>query len=565
MYTDPVMWTRLRKRVLIAGDSIRSVSQSEHIARNTLKRILASETPPHYSRPLLQRWRALGDYAKDLHRLVVANATEARGKQRSIGEMHLFLREQGFKGSYSVVSYHAHRILREQLTAGPQSIWTKAEQLSDRGAAKFMRSLVHGHHQVVVDERKLYSFMAQLGASAPEQNVSPTTAQIWGQWLAGIENARGRPALHSTSPGCHELLGALCAPSRIQRRRALCVLAHIDGFSCNLVSTLTGASRNSIHKYIHDYDSGGYTALMGRKPRARLVDDTKLKEAIFALLHQPPSLFDINRATWKLADVRKVLAGLGHVVGPAVIHDVIKASGFRWKAAKVVLTSQDPTYREKLARIQDILGKLTANERFFSIDEFGPFAVKMKAGRAWTPPDVEPFVPQWEKSKGCLILTAALELSTNQVSHFYSEAKNTTEMIRMAEVLLEQYATTSTLYLSWDAASWHLSKRLQKFVDEHNLEAAGRRKPRLELAPLPASAQFLNVIESIFSGMARSIVHRSNYESKAAAQSAIDRYFEERNQYFLAHPQRAGKKIWGQERVAATFSVSHNCKDPAYR
>jgi len=31
--------------------------------------------------------------------------------------------------------------------------------------------------------------------------------------------------------------------------------------------------------------------------------------------------------------------------------------------------------------------------------------------------------------------------------------------------------------------------------------------------PLPAGAQFLNVIESVFSGMARAIIHNSDYES----------------------------------------------------
>ena len=67
-------------------------------------------------------------------------------------------------------------------------------------------------------------------------------------------------------------------------------------------------------------------------------------------------------------------------------------------------------------------------------------------------------MPQWQKSRGCLILTAALELSGNQVSHFYSTNKNTTEMIRMMELLVEQYRDRRKLYLSWDAASWHISK-----------------------------------------------------------------------------------------------------------
>jgi hypothetical protein len=42
---------------------------------------------------------------------------------------------------------------------------------------------------------------------------------------------------------------------------------------------------------------------------------------------------------------------------------------------------------------------------------------------------------------------------------------------------------------------------------------------------LPAQAQFLNVIESVFSGMARAVIHNSDYASVADAQAAITRYF----------------------------------------
>ena len=55
------------------------------------------------------------------------------------------------------------------------------------------------------------------------------------------------------------------------------------------------------------------------------------------------------------------------------------------------------------------------------------------------PPGKVRVVPQRQKSKGSLIVTAALELSTNPMTHFYSEKKNTAEMIKLLEVLLEKY------------------------------------------------------------------------------------------------------------------------------
>ena len=91
------------------------------------------------------------------------------------------------------------------------------------------------------------------------------------------------------------------------------------------------------------------------------------------------------------------------------------------------------------------------------------------------------------------------------------------------------------------------------------------RSPHVELIPLPSSAQYLNVIESVFSGMAKAIIHNSDYQSVEEAMAAIDRYFLERNDYFEKNPKRAGNKIWGQELVACGFSESNNCKDPKYR
>jgi hypothetical protein len=165
------------------------------------------------------------------------------------------------------------------------------------------------------------------------------------------------------------------------------------------------------------------------------------------------------------------------------------------------------------------------------------------------------------------IITAALELASNQITHFYSERKNTEEMIRLLEILIFQYAAKEKIYFSWDAASWHASKELFRKVEQIN-SAEFRKEhicPFVQLVPLPSSAQFLNVIESVFSGMARAIIHNSDYNSCDECKIAIDRYFKERNSHFQQNPAKAGKKIWGKELTAATFESHNNCKDPRWR
>ena len=101
-------------------------------------------------------------------------------------------------------------------------------------------------------------------------------------------------------------------------------------------------------------------------------------------------------------------------------------------------------------------------------------------------------------------------------------------------------------------------------IREKNKEGPTQGYPIVKTAPLPAGAQFLNVIESVFSGMARAIIHNSDYLSPEAAQQAIDKHFIKRNEDFQQHPKRAGRKIWGAERVQSEFRESNNCKDPSY-
>ena len=48
---------------------------------------------------------------------------------------------------------------------------------------------------------------------------------------------------------------------------------------------------------------------------------------------------------------------------------------------------------------------------------------------------------------------------------------------------------------------------------------------RCSTAPLPASAQFLNLIETAFSGMARAIIRKSDYRSVDEAKGSIPRMF----------------------------------------
>ncbi len=328
-----------------------------------------------------------------------------------------------------------------------------------------------------------------------------------------------------------------------------------QGYEPNVVASALSISRSSLY--------------YRNRPRcrARKADDPDYIETLLSTLHCPPAQYGINRTTWTTKLLAKVVTARGYRAGHNTVSKIIKNSGYRFRKAREVLTSNDPHYRHKLRKITRVLSRLGPEERFFSIDEFGPFAVKKTGGRRLVAASEYPTVPQWQRSKGALIVTAALELSTNQITHFYSEKKNSQEMIKLLDILIAKYSGCKRIYLSWDAASWHASKLFLARVEVVN--EYHRRRPHLtpavKLTPLPARAQFLNVIESVFSGLATAIIHNSDYQSVYEAKAAIDRYFNERNEHFRQYPRRAGNKIWGKELVASEFREGQNCKHRGWR
>ena len=437
--------------------------------------------------------------------------------------------------------------------------WLK--QLFDNGAAALKRRPTIGKQPEAIQHRAadINAQVRPFESKEDELNWMISLAQ--GQFSA----EQIKPAICAAlgQQDIEKLLACIRDEPLKYRNRALAILSYYRLIRVGHIAEFLRVSASSVDEWSRRFAQHGCCALLPWESEYYKAKDKVYQDAVFEILHAPPSAHGINRTTWRQEDVHFLMAKRGLRIAKANIRKIIKDAGYVYRKAKKVLTSNDPDYDAKLKNITRILRNLGPKEKFFSIDEYGPFAIKIHGGRSLVPIGRPRSVPQYQRSKGKLIVTAALELSTNQITHFYSSAKNTAEMAKLLHRLVEAYANQECIYFSWDAASWHASKALQASVQEINIRGVGH--PRVELVPLPSCAQFLNVIESVFSGMARAVIHNSNFPSVEAAQSAIDRYIAERNDHFAKDPKRAGQKIWGDERVPSEFAVSHNCKDPRYR
>jgi transposase len=570
MYRDVAQWSHIRRRILRDGISIRQVVRETGIHRKTVRKTLDHTLPRPYG-PRDRRNPKLGPHTASIQRMLRENATLPPSARLSVKAIYERIRdEEGFRGSYGAVKDYARPIAPDN-----GCIWEYAydllASLPKRRAIDFLFLLSRADPPIISPQRaeRFFRDAGRVISVTPKPDTRAQARQVAFEWMRAVLQKDISPdALRrevGDAPDISALLDRLYDGRLSDRNRSMVVLASRRGLSSGIVCNFLGINKLTYRRYLRTFSDGGQAALFARLAKStRKCDNEAVKQAVFGLLHEPPSNYGINRTTWIMPDLSRVLREKGQPACREVIRKITKAAGYRWCKARVVLTSADPNYTEKLDRIRSILSELRPDEAF-SIDEFGPFAVKMQPGRALTAPGEQRVVPQWQKSRGCIIVTAALELASNQVTHFYSPKKNTSEMIRMMDLLVEKYHDRRKLYLSWDAASWHISKRLRQRIEEHNTAILSGGGPTVETAPLPSGAQFLNVIESVFSGMARSIIHNSDYKTLNNAKAAIDRYFADRNEQFLQHPRRAGRKIWGKEREPAVFSEANNCKDPRYR
>jgi transposase len=267
---------------------------------------------------------------------------------------------------------------------------------------------------------------------------------------------------------------------------------------------------------------------------------------VLELLHHKPGAFGINRTSWSQKSlVDAYQARYKEAISRQTIGNLLRKAGYRWRKARRVLTSPDPDYRGKVERLLRTLWSLEQGELLFFVDELGPLRVKRYRGRAYLKKGEQLAIPQRQQHKGSVTLSGALSATTNQVSWLYGLAKDTGSMIDLIEILFNQHFDATKLYITWDAASWHGSSELVAWLDDLNAETRNKRRgPLVELIPLPSSAQFLDVIEAVFSAMKRAVIHHSDYASEENMKIAISRHFAERNEYFRDNPKRVGKKIW---------------------
>lgn len=330
-------------------------------------------------------------------------------------------------------------------------------------------------------------------------------------------------------------------------KRATAILMASEGRTLVETMETIPAAENTIYRWLRNFRMSRLESIKVHvHSPAREKAKAERQTRVIDIIHKMPSLYGINRTTWTYGAIAEAYQKeYGIPLTKDKVKGVIHNTNYSWRHARRVLTSPDPNYRAKVEKLLDTLQGLQEGERFFFIDEVGPYRVKKYGGRVLMPADQTLTLPEYEKSRGNIQFVAALEGVTNQLTWLFTPDKGAGSMISLFEMIARDYADCPAIFFTWDAITVHSSKVVTAWIANHNATAKG---PHIEVVPLPSNSQFLNVIESVFGGMKKAVICNSDYATPHDMQKAIARHFEDRNIYYRENPKRAGDKIWDKQR-----------------
>ena len=308
--------------------SRRGAARKFGLARNTVRKMLLDELPPPREKRTRRR-PMIGPHEATITRMVKERSRSGYGYSPRIRRIFEFIsNEENYRGSYSAVRDYV-----ELLQNGPvpakisEDTWIYSSDvlfsIGHQKSALFLKAMSHGR-QPILSEAKVKSF-AQKAMGYRKKNQptldKPLSYSHAKDWLHPIaaETMTAHAIVLSVgeTEDLEELLQIAGCGNRIKRNRALTILGSQASFSIRSIAAALKIARGSCAKY----------------------DNSALKDAVFALFHEPPSNYDINRTTWRMEDFRFVLAKCGHSACPEVLRKILKDAGYRWRKAKVVLTS----------------------------------------------------------------------------------------------------------------------------------------------------------------------------------------------------------------------------------
>lgn len=307
-------------------------------------------------------------------------------------------------------------------------------------------------------------------------------------------------------------------------------------YSVSTLADMFNFSRATVRNYIKRYNEDGLNGLApdygtGRPPKLEWRSEQWLE-----LIHQPPSQFKLlNTAAqnWTLAMLQQYLALYEQTsLSAPTLSRLLKEQGIHWRRARLKVTSPDPLYTIKRARVKELQTKASSGG-LSSHDAEQPPPETKKAHLVFfdstdlhlCPDTGAGYQEQGQQLKvdspglenPWLALFGSLAYPSGEGVYTIHERKRHQEVQTHLQLLIDQDPHAFWFVVA-DNASAHKTKQLGEFYEKN--------KHRLEMVFLPTYSPHLNLIERLWRFMRGQVTRNHFYETLDALAKTVANWFE---------------------------------------
>jgi len=335
-----------------------------------------------------------------------------------------------------------------------------------------------------------------------------------------------------------------------QRRRtvrAAILLGAADGMTDQANAEARQVNRNTVVLCIGKYLGFGLEAALGELPRSgkpRQVSDEAIAW-IQNLACQKPKDLGYAQQLWTYrllaAHVRRAAPAAGHGelsrLSRSKLHKILAQGELKPHKVRYYVERRDPEFDQKMAAVLHVYKEVEIlNQGLVTGTMVEPATVTVSYDEkpgiqavGVTTPDRPP-VPglhpihlrDYEyKRLGTVSLLAGLDLHTGRVTEIVNPTHKSSDFIEFLTKLDVAYPAAQTLRLILDNHSAHISRETQRYL--------ATRPQRFQFVFIPKHGSWLNLVETLFSKMARTMLREIRVSTKQELIDRIHLYFQEVN------------------------------------
>jgi transposase len=333
-------------------------------------------------------------------------------------------------------------------------------------------------------------------------------------------------------------------------QRAQILIGFSEGKYIEAIAKQAKTTRPTVYKCIKKALAGGVEVALKdcyHRPKPATITE-EAKSWVMLLACTKPKDLGLAAEMW----TQGALAKYVHKAGPkeghdclakaskSTIHRILKAHSLKPHKIRYYLEKKDPQFKEKMREVlivyKEVNGLLDDPDKLasskvvtVSVDEKpGIQAIKNVS------PDLSPnkyhgyMSRDYEyKRLGTLSLLGALDLQTGHIFAQVHDRHRSLEFISLLKELDEYYPKDITIRVILDNHSAHISKETMKYLQEH--------PNRFKYVHTPKHGSWLNIVEGLFSKMARSFLRNIRVESVEELKQRILLGVEEINEEPVIH------------------------------